>query len=78
MKKLIILSLIFVSIFVSGQEYKYAIGPRFAFGFGVDAKQYISKKSAIEVALDIQKSSFILSGVSLRYTFQAQEEEITE
>ena len=62
MKKIVLLSLIFVSIFVSGQEYKYAIGPRFSWGFGIDAKTYISEKSAIEAALDIQPSGFILSG----------------
>jgi hypothetical protein len=62
MKKLLFLSLLLVNIFVFGQEYKYAIGPRFSWGFGIDAKMYIGKKSAIESALDIQPSGFILSG----------------
>ena len=62
MKKLFLLSLIFINIIVFGQEYKYAIGPRFSWGFGVNAKEYISKKSAIEVDLDFQPSGFVLSG----------------
>ena len=74
MKKVIIIILAFVSISVYSQDYENAIGLKFGWGVGVDAKHYLSLNSAVETSLMFQPSGMILSA-NYEYHLPAFDEE---
>jgi hypothetical protein len=74
MKKLLFFLFIITNIVVFSQDYANAIGLKFGWGLGIDAKHYMSLNSAVEANLDFQPSGFILSS-NYEYHLPAFDEE---